>query len=135
MKRGEQMPHRSSAPLGWRMSKSHYSLLGSRCSCGRFFFPKRGICSCGKRTEDFLFSGSGVVVSFTVIRNAPAGFGLYAPYIVGIIKLDEGPKTTGQVVGSVKDIKIGSRVRPVFRGLGVGGVGSIIKYTTKFEVV
>lgn len=102
------MPHRSSVPMKWRLSRKVYPLFGS---------------------------GSGVVVSFTVIRNAPAGFDTYAPYVVGIIELDNGSKITGQVVGPVENIKIGSRVRPVFRKLCENGLGGLIEYTTKYEVI
>ena len=129
------MPHRSSVPISWRMSKSGYSLLGSKCSCGKYFFPERPVCSCGKSTEGFLFSGSGVVVCFTVIRNAPAGFGACAPYIVGIIKLAEGPTTTSQVIGSPEKLRVGSRVRRVFRKIYEGGPAGLLQYTAKFEVV
>jgi uncharacterized OB-fold protein len=46
--------------------------------------------------------------------------------------LDEGPKLTGQVVASADEVKIGMRVRPVFRILGKEGERGIIYYGTKF---
>lgn len=121
--------------MGWRLSRAGYSLVGSKCSCGKYLFPKKSVCSCGKNTEDFLFSGSGRVVSFTVIRNAPSGFGAYVPYVVGIIKLDESPMITCQIVGSIGNIKIGSFVRPVFRKLYENGLAGLINYMIKFEVI
>jgi uncharacterized OB-fold protein len=121
--------------MSWRLSKTSYSLVGSKCSCGKHHFPKKKQCSCGKSTENFHFSGSGEIVSFTVIRSAPSGFGVYAPYTVGIIKLDEGPVLTGQILGSIENIKIGRRVRPVFRKVYENGSDGLINYMVKFEVV
>jgi uncharacterized OB-fold protein len=53
------------------------------------------------------------------------------PYHLAIIELDEGPRLTGQIV-SCKSVRIGMRVRPVFRILGKEGDRGIIYYGTKF---
>jgi len=50
---------------------------------------------------------------------------------LAIIQLDEGPRITGQIV-SCLEVKIGMRVRPVFRILGKEGERGIIYYGTKF---
>jgi len=72
------------------------------------------------------------VVTFTTIYNATEDFESLTPYNLAIIQLDEGPKVTGQVVSCPGGIKIGMRVRPVFRILGKEGERGIIYYGTKF---
>jgi uncharacterized OB-fold protein len=72
------------------------------------------------------------VVTFTTIYNATEDFEKLTPYNLAIIQLDEGPKVTGQVVSSPAAIKIGMKVRPVFRILGKEGERGIIYYGTKF---
>jgi uncharacterized OB-fold protein len=101
------MPHRSSVPIKWRLSKKGY--------------PK-------------IYLNNGVVVSFTIIRNAPAGFASYAPYVVGIVDFG-GVKTTGQVVGPIENIKIGSKIKPVFRRCYEDGASGVIDYVVKYEAV
>jgi uncharacterized OB-fold protein len=49
-----------------------------------------------------------------------------------IIELDEGPKTTGQVVCTPEEAWIGMRVRPVFRRIGADGESGVIYYGTKY---
>lgn len=43
------------------------------------------------------FPGRGRIVTYTVIRYPPSGFKRKAPYIVGIIDLDDGPTVIGRV--------------------------------------
>jgi uncharacterized OB-fold protein len=133
------MTHRSSVPLFWRLKKSRYGLVGSRCAtCGQVFFPLRTFCpACRRRgrIEEFKFSGNGEVLSHTVIRVAPEGFERYAPYTVAIIRLDEGTNATGQIVANGASIRIGSRVRPVFRKTYEDGSEGLIHYGLKWEVV
>ena len=133
------MSHKSSVPLFWRLKKSRYGLVGSRCtSCNTAFFPHRGFCpECRRKgkIEEFQFSGNGEILSHTVIRVAPEGFEKYTPYAVAIIRLDEGTNVTGQVVGEVDDVKSGDRVRAVFRKTSEDGHGGLIHYGLKWEVV
>jgi uncharacterized OB-fold protein len=82
--------------------------------------------------EEHKFSGTGTVVTFTTIYTATEDFERQTPYNLAIIRLDEGPRLTGQIVASPGDVKIGMRVRPVFRILGEEGEKGIIYYGTKF---
>ncbi len=72
------------------------------------------------------------MITYTTIYSATEDFERLTPYNLAIIQLDEGPKLTGQVVCSPEDMKIGMRVRPVFRILGKEGERGIIYYGTKF---
>lgn len=82
--------------------------------------------------EEHKFRGTGKVVTFTTIYSATEDFDRQTPYILAIIQLDEGPRLTGQIVSLPDDVKIGMRVRPVFRILGKEGDRGIIYYGTKF---
>jgi uncharacterized OB-fold protein len=129
--------HRSSVPLYWRLQKSRYTLTGTKCSeCSQAYFPPKDFCpSCRRkgRVEEFRFSGLGKVVSYTIIRVPPEGFEVYTPYAVAIIELDEGSMISGQVIGDPAEVKIDTRVRPVFRKMHEDGTAGLIQYGIKFE--
>ena len=124
------------APRFWRCIPQRYNLLGTHCtSCDEYFFPPRNICpNCrrGAELEEYAFKGTGTIVTFTTIYSATEDFERMTPYNLAIIKLDEGPRVTGQIIHSSEGVKIGMRVRPVFRILGKEGERGIIYYGTKF---
>lgn len=130
--------HSSSVPLFWRLKKSKYMMIGSRCdNCGQVFFPPRVICQkCRSKGKivDYQFSGNGTIESFTVIRVPPEGFEKAAPYAVAIIKLDEGTNISGQIVGDTNEVQSGKRVRPVFRKIMEDGEDGLIHYGIKWEL-
>ncbi len=132
------MVHEGSIPLYWRLKKSKYNLIGSKCTrCSRLFYPQRSFCpDCRRKgkTGDFQFSGRGRIVSYTVIRVPPNGFEKFSPYAVAIIQLDEGVNITGQVCAGPEDIKTGQTVKPVFRKMYEDGHGGPIHYGLKFEL-
>lgn len=77
-------------------------LEGEECGhCNKKIFPPRDVCpGCGQEAkEKYKFSGRGTVESFTVIQKegVPAGFEEYAPYVVALVKLEEGPVITAQL--------------------------------------
>ncbi len=131
------MPHRKSVPLAWRRFQARYRLIGSRCKkCGRVYFPPKIFCTaCGSREmEEHKFKEEGRIVTFTKIHVAPAGFEHRVPYTVGIIELEDGVKVTGEIVGREEKIRIGARVRAVFRKIFEDGKNGIIHYGLKWEV-
>lgn len=79
-------------------------------------------------------SGKGEVYSFTVVTDPPAGFELQAPYVLAIIKLDEGPMLTAQLTDLEGAPEIGMRVEMVTRKLRAEGAEPII-YGYKFRPV
>jgi uncharacterized OB-fold protein len=129
---------RSSANL-WRKINSRYNLVGCKCqNCGTLYFPSRVVCrKCGRDSKitEAKFSGNGVISSYTNIRVPPDSFKDEAPYTIAIVKLDEGPSVEGHVVESGGEVKIGSRVRAVFRKMYVEGDEGLIYYHYKFELV
>ena len=133
------MVHKSSVPLYWRLQKSRYTLTGTRCAtCETAFFPPKSFCpTCRRKGEirEFRFSGKGRILSHTTIRIPPGGFEMYTPYCVAIIELDEGARVSAQVIGNPDEVRIGQKVRPVFRRLYEDGSSGLIQYGIKFELV
>jgi len=125
----------TNAPRFWRCIPQRYNLKGTHCkSCNEFFFPPRNICPNCRRVadiEEYKFKGLGTVITHTTIYTATEDFERQTPYNLAIIQLDEGPRVTGQMV-SCSEVKIGMRVKPVFRILGKEGDKGIIYYGTKF---
>ncbi|EKD52851.1 MAG: hypothetical protein ACD_61C00219G0002 [uncultured bacterium] len=84
--------------------------------------------------ERFTFSGQGTVYSFTVIYEAPAGFEQFVPYVVALIKLEEGPMITAQITDTDLDkIYIGMPVEMVTRLLSEEGDRGLRHYGYKFR--
>ncbi|AKA48105.1 AcaC [uncultured archaeon] len=123
----------------WRESDHRYRLVAHKCgNCDRVYFPPRDVCptchreSVGKM-EPIDLSGKGEVVSYTVVHEAPTPFTRQKPYILAIIKLDEGPSLTGQIVDSdPEEVDMGKRVHSVFRKVAEDGKSGIIQYGYKF---
>jgi uncharacterized OB-fold protein len=93
-------------------------LMGSRCKeCGATSFPPRADCDrC--MSGDFEFyelSGKGTLHTFTKIVAAPTGFEDVAPYIVGVVDLDDGGKAVAWFGESIpeEEIDIGMEIQIV----------------------
>jgi hypothetical protein len=120
----------------WREIPQRYRLEAKKCkNCGAILFPPRLICPvCKNRSfEDIRLADKGKVVSYTIIRVPPHQYVDQSPYAVGIIKLDDGVKLTGQIVDcDFEDLKIGKRVKVEFRKIYTEGESGIICYGYKF---
>ena len=93
-----------------------------------------------ERAEKFQFSGFGEIYSYSIVRFAPTDFAEFAPYIVALVKLDEGPLVTAQITDLLaKEIGginiIGMRVEMVTRVLTTHGERGVIKYGFKFRPI
>lgn len=123
----------------WREIPQRYRYEAGKCKkCGKIHFPPRLVCSaCGAREfETTILDKTGTLETFTVIHIAPTGFEDEAPYVVGIIKLDDGVKITAQVVDCETDkLGIGDRVRLEFRRVQQDGESGILCYGYKFVPV
>lgn len=128
----------SSVSLFWRLRKSKYRLIGTKCrKCGSVFFPPRNLCpKCRRRgeIECFPFSGNGTILTYTIIRTPPEGFEKQSPYAIAIVRLDEGASISGQVIGDLNDIETGKRVKSVFRKIYEDGPDGVIHYGLKFQL-
>jgi uncharacterized protein len=83
--------------------------------------------------ETFTFAGTGEIYSYTMLQEAPAGFDAQAPYILALVRLDEGPMVTAQITDVGDAIHIGDRVEMVTRKLTTEGSKGMIVYGYKFR--
>ncbi len=78
--------------------------------------------------------GSGQVITYAVVHEAPAQFEMQKPYVLAIVELDEGVRVTSQLIDvSPADVTIGMRVQATFRKLGQEGPAGVIHYGYKFR--
>jgi hypothetical protein len=127
-------------PRHWRLQKQRYALIGEVCPhCEAKIFPPRDVCpECGGEARlPFSFSGRGEIFSYTVMHDAPAGFGHTTPYTVALVKLEEGPVVTAQLTDLGEDaVKIGMPVEMVTRRIREdGNERGILVYGYKFRPV
>ncbi|MCD5425682.1 MAG: Zn-ribbon domain-containing OB-fold protein [Methanosarcinaceae archaeon] len=120
----------------WRMQQARYNLKGTHCnSCNEYFYPPRNLCPMCRRTgnvESYKFKGKGQVVTYTVIHTKTEELIHRTPYILAIVKMDEGPRFTTQIIEEPENMSIGMRVKPVFRKLMTDDDKGMIVYGTKF---
>jgi len=128
-------------PRFWREIDERYTLKGVKCgNCQSIHFPSRTLCpkcrhaSVG-RLLPYRLNGTGVVEAATTVHTPPAGFELQAPYVLALVRLDEGPRVTAQVVDAKPDaVTVGTKVRAVFRRINTEGEAGVVQYGYKFVV-
>ena len=123
-------------PRHWREIPERYRLEGVICrDCSKIMFPRRLVCpACAsKNIEPHSLSGRGRLMTFTIIRVAPDGYGDQVPYAVGLVELDEGVRLMGQVVDCDPEaLKIGDTLKTQFRRMREEGKTGMIMYSYKF---
>lgn len=131
------MSHKSSVAIHWRLFRHKYSLTGSECKkCSKKAFPPLKLCSnCGKKTEIVPLSGIGTIISFTNIHTSPEGFEQQIPYSIALIKLEEGPVISSQVVNKLDQSCMGKKVHAIFRKTYVDNNYGLNHYGFKFEII
>ncbi|MBI5958827.1 MAG: OB-fold domain-containing protein [Chloroflexi bacterium] len=85
--------------------------------------------------ELFPLSGQGSVYSFTTVTTPAEPYAEFAPYVMALVKLDEGPIVTAQLTDLGGPPEIGLRVEMVVRKLRTDGVHGIIVYGPKFRPI
>ena len=126
----------------WREIPQRYNIMGNKCgSCERVFFPPREACpDCRRKSfgkmEDIKLSGIGEIVTYTIIHVGSEVFKEQIPYPIAIIKLEEGPQITAQIVDcNINDVKIGMKVEDTFRRIQEDGYTGAIYYGYKFKPI
>lgn len=122
----------------WRIKTQRYTLQGEICpNCHNKIFPPRDVCpDCAADAKTlYQLSGKGEVFSYTTITDAPQGFDEQAPYVLAMIRLDEGPLITAQLTDLEGAPQIGMRVEMVTRKLRSDGADGVILYGYKFRPV
>ena len=127
-------------PRYWRLKQQRYALVGEVCPhCDAKIFPPRDVCPhCGGEAKtQYAFSGKGKVYSYTVMREAPAGFEENIPYTVAVVALDEGPMVTAQLTDlGGQAVEIGMPVEMVTRRIRQDGdERGMLVYGYKFRPV
>ena len=121
----------------WRLNQQRYALVGEECpNCRVKIFPPRDVClECSAPAKElYTFTGVGEVFSYTTIYDPPAGFEQSAPYVIALVKLEEGPLVTAQLTDvDFDNVSIGMPVEMVTRKLRTDGEEGMIVYGYKFR--
>jgi hypothetical protein len=84
-------------------------IMGSRCTaCGHRTFPPRADCErCFAPDFELVeISGRGRLWTWTRITAAPRGFESYAPYVLGVVDLEEGGRALAPIGASVPEASL-----------------------------
>ena len=126
----------------WRKIPQRYNLKGTKCmTCDRVFFPPKVICpSCRRKSlgkmKDYSLKGTGTIESYTIIYAPPPHFEGEEPYIIALIKMDEGCYLVGQIVDiELDEISIGMKIVSCFRRIYEDVNSGAIQYGYKFKKV
>ncbi len=127
-------------PRHWRLKQQRYALVGEVCPhCDAKIFPPRDVCPhCGGEAKtQYAFSGKGKIYSYTIMRDAPAGYEENIPYTVAVVALDEGPMVTAQLTDLGEQlVEIGMPVEMVTRKIRQDGdERGMLVYGYKFRPV
>lgn len=102
----------------WRAARRHELVLQRCQACERYIYYPRALCPyC--LSDDLRWtpvSGRGTVYSFTVARRPTASvFADWAPFVIAVVELDEGPRMTTNIVGCApEEVRIGMAVEAAF---------------------
>jgi scaffold protein (connect acetoacetyl-CoA thiolase and HMG-CoA synthase) len=124
-------------PRFHRLRGPYYRLEGSSCAgCSRTFFPPRPVCPSCKNTglASFAFSGRGTLYSWSRVQQPARGYASMAPYLVGMVRLEEGPLVSAQLTDADGvDLAIGMPVEMVTRKIRDADEHGYIVYGYKFR--
>lgn len=102
----------------WEGCRKHELLLQRCTQCKEYQFYPRVLCSkCrGEDLEWEQASGKGQILTFTIVRRAvSAAYDAEVPYVVALIRLDEGPTMMSNIVDCDPEaLQIGDSVQVVF---------------------
>lgn len=117
----------------WRMNAQRYNIIGGAGQEAVKMLQYSGVQR-QEAEQEPVFSGRGEVYSYTTVYDPPAGFERYAPYVLALVKLAEGPLVTAQLTDVMPDeVEIGMPVEMVTRKLRTEGEEGIIVYGYKFR--
>lgn len=93
-------------------------LMAAKCAvCGSVLLPPRPFCSqcCSSKLRWVQIRGVGKLETYTIIHVASPQFQEMAPYVVGIVKLYEGPRLPAMIRNvEPKDVKVGMDLKVDF---------------------
>lgn len=102
----------------WAGCQRHELLIQRCTSCAGYQFYPRILCTvCSGRSLQWVrASGRGTISSFTIVRRAVSeAYAAEVPYVVALIRLEEGPTLMSNIVGcAVEAVTMGMPVEVVF---------------------
>ncbi len=123
-------------PKIWRERRGRYLGLGILChDCKTKSFPVTNYCpECSsEKVEEIKLAQTGKILHFTKVSQTADEMMFNAPYIIGLIELNDGIRVTGQITDTKsEDLKDGMNVKMVFRVLSKNGEEGLIGYGFKF---
>lgn len=120
-----EIPHRYR--LEAQKFKSGYVTLSNR-----YIDPDSG----ERENEKIRLSGNGTILSYTIVNIAADDYAHLAPYPVAVIETEEGARLTAMIADTEPEkVKIGAKVKLVFRKIMQEGHSGILNYGYKAVVV
>jgi uncharacterized protein len=120
----------------YRTRDRYYRMLGSKCDkCTAEFFPPVNICRACKSLDlkPLEMPSLGKLLSYTLQKESVAGFEEQEPMVFGLVELVNGVRLVAQIVDfPYESLKIGSKVKAVFRRIKADGPSGQIYYGYKF---
>jgi uncharacterized OB-fold protein len=102
----------------WEGCRNHELLIQQCAECRLYQFYPRIICTgcMSAQVEWVQASGRGKVISFTIMHRAIShAYAIEAPYVIALIKLDEGPTMMSNIVQlDPENVVVGMTVEVVF---------------------
>lgn len=102
----------------WEYTRKHELRVQKCLACGKLYYPVSPICPrcLSMEFEWTKLTGKGEVYSFIVVhRRYHPGFASEIPYVVAIIRTEEGIRMLSNVVGCKPEaVRIGMPVEVVF---------------------
>ncbi len=129
--------HKGSSPKSWRKYKTKYRLLGNQgTKSGKKYYPPIFVSqkNSNEKLKEYEFKPEGKLITWSIVHGAPKGYEEYAPYIIGVVELEDKERITTQIVNIKKSqLKYGLKLRAVFRKIYQDGDEGIIDYGLKFS--
>jgi len=90
---------------------SEGKVMAAKCSkCGSVLLPPKPVCpKCLTRDMNWIeLKNKGKLLTYTVIHVSPIQFQSMCPYVLGIVKLEDGPNLIGMIRGiDQSKVKVG----------------------------
>ena len=89
----------------WDAAKQHRLVIQACDDCGtRYFYPRPLCPACWSRRVRWIdASGRARLHTFVINHRPPRGFPVAAPFVIGIVELDEGPRLMSHIVEVTPD--------------------------------
>lgn len=130
--------HKGSSAKSWRKYKTKYRLVGNQgVKSGKKYYPPVFVSQkdSSEKLQEYEFKPEGKLITWSIVHGAPKGYEEYAPYIIGIVELEDKERVTTQIVNVKKSqLKYGLKLKAVFRKIYQDGNEGIIDYGLNFTI-